>query len=272
MAQTFPSAPERMFESVTTPPPLIDEVLRLKGLGFTDRSVSARTGVPVATIRVWRRRGIPGTTRRGTKGDRCPRCGGVPHIWDELPADTYAYLLGVYLGDGHLRHWGGGWTLRVTLDVGYPLIIEECAGAIETLRGVAPRPRPHHSGSKCINLDSGWRSWPCLLPQHGRGRKHTRAIELHAWQQQIVERHAGSFLRGLIHTDGWRGVNRVHVKGRDYEYPRYQFSNRSDDIRRLFCEACDQLAVEWRPWTQFHISVARRDSVAILDRHVGLKQ
>ena len=39
---------------------------------------------------------------------------------------------------------------------------------------------------------------------------------------------------GLIHSDGWaRGVNKVHVKGRDYEYPRYQFSNRSDDIRRF---------------------------------------
>jgi hypothetical protein len=39
---------------------------------------------------------------------------------------------------------------------------------------------------------------------------------------------AGQFLRGLFHSDGWRGLNRVHVKGRDYSYPRYQFSNRSD--------------------------------------------
>jgi hypothetical protein len=61
------------------------------------------------------------------------------------------------------------------------------------------------------------------------------------------------------------------VKGRDYEYARYQFSNRSDDIRRLFTEACDMLGVRWRPWTRYHVSVARRESVEILDYFVGPK-
>jgi hypothetical protein len=63
----------------------------------------------------------------------------------------------------------------------------------------------------------------------------------------------------------------VKSKGKWYAYPRYQFSNRSDDIRKLFCDACDLLGVEWRQWTRWHISVARRDSVALLDEHVGWK-
>jgi hypothetical protein len=67
-------------------------------------------------------------------------------------------------------------------------------------------------------------------------------------------------------------VNRVRVKGRNYAYPRYQFSNRSPDIRWLFTQACDRLGVKWRPWTRFHVSVAQRESVAILDRHVGPKR
>jgi hypothetical protein len=75
----------------------------------------------------------------------------------------------------------------------------------------------------------------------------------------------------LIHSDGWRGTNKVHAKGRDYEYPRYQFSNRSDDIRRLFTYACDLLGIAWRPWGKYHISVARRDAVALLDEFVGPK-
>ena len=83
--------------------------------------------------------------------------------------------------------------------------------------------------------------------------------------------HPGRFARGLIHADGWRGLNRVHVKGRDYAYARYQFSNRSSDIRRLFTVALDQLGVAWRPWGRFHISVARREAVALLDEHVGPK-
>jgi ligand-binding SRPBCC domain-containing protein len=65
-------------------------------------------------------------------------------------------------------------------------------------------------------------------------------------------------------------VNRVYVKGKHYE-SRYQFSNRSDDIRKLFTDTCEKLAVEWRQWTRYHISVARRESVAILDSVVGPK-
>jgi hypothetical protein len=75
-----------------------------------------------------------------------------------------------------------------------------------------------------------------------------------------------------IHTDGWRGLNRVHVRGKHYAYPRYQFSNRSDDIRKLFTDVCDRLGVEWRQWTRYHISVARRESVAYLDRFIGPKR
>jgi hypothetical protein len=94
---------------------------------------------------------------------------------------------------------------------------------------------------------------------------------LATWQVELVEAAPGQFLRGLIHSDGWRGVNRVHAKGRDYSYLRYQFSNRSDDIRTLFTYACELVGVAWRPWGKFHISVARRDAVELLDRFVGPK-
>ena len=120
-------------------------------------------------------------------------------------------------------------------------------------------------------LTSYTRAWLCLFPQHGSGHKHHRPIVLEPWQQSIVRAHPGRFARGLIQSDGWRGVNRVRVKGRDYEYPPYQFSSRSDDIRGLFTDTLDELGVEWRPWGRFHISVARRASVALLDEHVGPK-
>lgn len=122
-----------------------------------------------------------------------------------------------------------------------------------------------------MTVASTWWPWVCLFPQHGPGRKHNRRLELTDWQQEIVDATPQPFLRGLIHTDGWRGLNRVHVKGKDYAYPRYQFSNRSDDIRRLFTDACDKLGVKWRQWTRYHISVAQRDSVALLDSFIGPK-
>ena len=156
------------------------------------------------------------------------------------------------------------------MDSQYSGIVEETYAALCAVRGRPPRYRP--LPSRALQLVSYWASWPCLFPQHGPGRKHSRPIYLAAWQREIVAADPRPFLRGLIHSDGWRGLNRVHVKGKDYAYPRYQFSNRSQDIKDLFCWACDLLGVEWRPWARHHISVARRDSVARLDEFIGPKR
>ena len=215
-------------------PEEVQAVLALKAAGQTDREVSVNTGVPVNTIRLWRRRGL---TRRAARAisdiPRCPACDEEVHDFEKLPRQVYAYLLGLYLGDGCIGRSGTSSALRIALDEAYPGIITECCDAIELVRGRRPRPRPDHRGRRCVQVDSGWKQWPCYFPQHGAGRKHLRKIELVPWQKAIVGAEPGAFLRGLIHSDGWRGVNRVHVKGRDYEYSRYQFSNRSDDIRKL---------------------------------------
>jgi hypothetical protein len=62
-------------------------------------------------------------------------------------------------------------------------------------------------------------------------------------------------------------------------YPRYHFTNVSADftnvsadIRGIFGRACDQLGIEWRPNNRWSLSVARRESVALLDEFVGPKR
>lgn len=114
--------------------------------------------------------------------------------------------------------------------------------------------------------------WLCLFPQAGRGKKHTRRIELEPWQRQVVSEHPGAFLRGLFHSDGCRVVNTVVVKGKSYCYPRYFLSNESKDILALCGEALDLLGISWRLNRRNSLSVARRDSVDILDMHVGPKR
>jgi hypothetical protein len=245
--------------------------LELKERGLTDREVSAATGVPVNTIRGWRKqRRSPVQADKAIK-PRCPVCGDDVHKTGDVPHRVYSYLLGMYLGDGCLARNGTSWTLRITLDAAYPRIISECVSAI---RSVSPGRfvgvRPHHTDA-CVEVTCTWRRWLCLFPQHGPGRKHHREIKLAEWQQRIVEEMPQPCLRGLIQTDGWRGLNRVHVKGKDYAYPRYQFSNRSDDIRKLFTDLCDRLGVKWRQWTRYHVSVARRESVEFLDSFIGPK-
>ncbi|MCA1678288.1 MAG: hypothetical protein LC777_04715 [Actinobacteria bacterium] len=108
--------------------------------------------------------------------------------------------------------------------------------------------------------------WPCLFPQHGPGRKHERPIMLAQWQLELVKRAPGALLRGLIHSDGCRFMN----TGRNWRWPRYSFSNRSDDIRGIFCDACDLLGVRWTTAPRI-VYVSRKADVARLDEIIGPK-
>ena len=189
-----------------------------------------------------------------------------------IRAADYAYVLGLYLGDGTLMRSD---QLRIVLDARYPGIIVECAEALERIspNKVSIRKEPR---SNCFHVYTGWHRWRVLLPQAGPGRKHTRPIVLTTWQWDLLRRHRERFIRGLIHSDGCRTVNRFKTtlpSGRiaDYEYVRYFFSNLSTDIRRLFCTVCEELGIRWTQSNPRNISVSHRDSVAILERIVGPK-
>jgi hypothetical protein len=127
------------------------------------------------------------------------------------------------------------------------------------------------SKSRCIVAVVYSNHLVCLFPQHGPGPKHCRTIGLASWQAELVREEPGQFLRGLIHSDGCRFTNRVRAGGKTYAYPRYNFTNASSDIRSLFTDTCDQMRIEWRRMNSRNISIARRDSVARLDRFVGPK-
>jgi hypothetical protein len=192
------------------------------------------------------------------------------------PADfgaDYVYLLGLYLGDGclseHARHV---LRLRIFQDGRYKDLIDLCT---RTMRAVGGREPGHVSAPGCVEIYAFWKHWACLFPQHARGPKHERSMKLRAWQQNLVDEHPRELLRGLVHSDGSRSINRVHrplVGGiRTYEYTRYFFTNASEDIRALFAAACSQLGVSCARMTERVLSVARRDSVAFLDTFIGPK-
>jgi len=152
------------------------------------------------------------------------------------------------------------------------LIAEECLAAMSLTMPASKATMSRDSRAQMLNLVSFSKHWPHLFPQHGPGVKHERKIALEPWQRRIVDRYPGRLLRGLIHSDGCRVVNTIRHPKKTYSYPRYFFSNRSLDIQRIFCGACDRLGVAWRQDGPWNVSVARRESVAILDRHVGPKR
>jgi hypothetical protein len=114
--------------------------------------------------------------------------------------------------------------------------------------------------------------WVHLFPQHGPGRKHLRPIQLVGWQQEIVEEFPGLLLRGLIHSDGCRIIARECKNGRVRYAPRYSFSNLSEDIKRIFCDACDLLGIRWTRPNDRSIAIYRLASVSRMDQFVGPKQ
>ena len=234
---------------------------------MSDAEIGRRLGVHRSTVRGWRN----GRCRSGPKSrGRDPDCICRGEIAD---AGAYAYLLGLYLGDGYIIHQHRGvYKFTVTMDARYTMIMDECAEAMLALRPHSDMKIGRVPQTGCVNIIGHWKHWACMFPQHGPGRKHERPIKLRNWQQDIVDTNPDLLLRGLIHSDGWRGMNRVRSpKGKLYAYPRYQFCNHSDDIQEIFCKACDAFGVEWRQMNRWNISVARRASVAKLDEVIGPK-
>ena len=190
---------------------------------------------------------------------------------------SYSYLLGLYLGDGYVSVGRGrGTQLLISCDAGYPELIEDCWAAMQ-LASPGCHIGRYKTRFECIRVVGGSRLWPEAFPQHGPGRKHERPIVLEPWQREVVDAFPQEFLRGLVHSDGCRTVNRFKTKlpgGRvaKYAYPRYFFSNLSADIRGLFCEYCDRLGIRWTQSNHRNISISHRHSVAALDGFIGPKR
>lgn len=242
---------------------IVADALALSASGLSDYEVSRRTGVPRSTVLRWRTEGAPDRPRTP-----CPICDGT----GGLPARDYAYLLGLYLGDGWIgEHRRTVYRFNVYLDSRYPGIVSACADAMEAVRPGQRADRYPKPTANMIIVRMYSRHWPCLFPQHGPGPKHERPIRLVDWQQEVVDRESEALLRGLIHSDGCRVTNRVATEEQTYVYSRYQFSNRSQDIHAIFRNACDRIGVDWRASGKYTTNVSRRASVAKLDRFIGPK-
>jgi hypothetical protein len=172
---------------------------------------------------------------------------------------AYAYLLGIYLGDGHITHYPRTFRIEIYLNAKETRVIRQTVEAMRTVmpdRRVGFRYRP-----AVIVVNSYSQQWPRLFPQHGPGRKHCRPIVLEPWQRAILEREPEAFIRGCLDSDGCR--HRRIVNGTNY--PAYSFTNRSEDILGLFTATCDVIGLRWTRANHETISIARRREVAYLD-------
>src|SRR4051794_15384626 len=100
------------------------EALRLHRIGLNASEIGRRMGIPRATVRDWLK---PRYVPKSGRLSRGPRLIDLTAV----PKHDYAYLLGVYLGDGTISlHRKGVYRLRIFMDSRYPAIIAACAEAM----------------------------------------------------------------------------------------------------------------------------------------------
>lgn len=168
--------------------------------------------------------------------DLCPRCEPIPRP----PADgrSYAYLLGLYLGDGCITPAGdpakGVWRLRIMCGDDWPGLIDERVLAMSSIRPAHKVSRVPSQG--CTEVHGNWKHWPCVFPQHGPGKKHDRRILLEKWQQEIVDAEP-------------QALDRLGVAWRTQVRKRSEPRHRETHV----------------------ISISRREAVARMDSFVGPK-
>jgi len=236
--------------------------------GHGDSEISQVTGIPRSTISAWRH-------GRGTTYHL--RLRSADPSWRPTRPPDYCYLLGLYLGDGCIYESPRGYaTIVITLDSSYPGIVEQAMTALRTSFLETPVHRFARCDGSVAAIQMNHPTLPFAFPQHGAGRKHLRPIELEPWQRELTNRFPRDLLKGLIHSEGCRTVNRFKTRlpsGRvaAYEDPRYFFSNLSEDIRRIFCEHCELLGIRWTQSNPRNISISHRKSVALLDEFIGPK-
>ena len=226
--------------------------------GLSINQTARSLGVSRASVRTWRDSPAPAPA--------CP----LPLT----PGPAYAALFGFYLGDGCVSQLRRTTTLRVSCDITLPGIINDVTSVV---REVHPeRPVHHVRAPGVIVVQSAWKHWPCLFPQHGPGRKHERHLGMQEWQWRIVEAFPADFLRGLFHSDGARVHNwasrTVDGVTRRHDYPRWQFVNASEEILGWCGDALDLFGIAWRRSWERTLSVSRRDAVARLDEAIGIKR
>jgi hypothetical protein len=190
------------------------QAISLLDRGHSSIDVSRRLGIPSSTVRLWRRT-APTRARQESVGA----------AWRPNAERTYCYVFGLYLGDGHIATPRGNPFLRIFLDAQYEGIVAEARNALEVLWPTTNVRQHSPADVRLTILQLSHADLPYAFPQHGPGKKHTRRIALEPWQAELTAQHPEALLRGLIHSDGCRTINRFKIKlpsGRvgQYEYPR----------------------------------------------------
>lgn len=247
----------------------IEEVNKIRECwkqGFNQSETGRLLSIPRATIKDYF-----GRFSKGEMMETKPSSLLEILLLDPAKQEAYSYLLGLYLGDGHivktkaLKNGNAVYKFRIFQDAKYRNLIQLCVdkmkAVFETQVNICKMPG-------CKEICCHKNNIPEIFPQHGPGKKHLRKIVLADWQKDIVKLYPKEFIKGLIHSDGCRFI----LKQDDYEYVKYDFSNLSQDILGYYDWACSLINVNTRRHSGGRASVLRtKKDVDIFESFIGPK-
>jgi hypothetical protein len=236
------------------------KVIEYKNRGLNKTEISKIVNIPRTTINDWLR-------RRPNFEKTINDFNSKDYIMGNNLQNTYSYILGLYLGDGHINQMKNkrSYRLRIFNDIKYNNLNKHI---INELQNLFFNNRVNFINSKNLVITYVYSNkLPTLFPQHGNGRKHNRKIELFNWQKDIISYKY--LLMGLFHSDGCHYFN--NIKGKKYE--SYSFSNVSKDIHGIFQNCCKTLNIEYTKSSKSsNTEIRQRNSVEYLKNNIGTKE
>lgn len=249
----------------------IEEVLRLFEDGKSKMEISRMTGINRRTLTDW----ISPKYIRKTDNPRNsyqPITDFNEYLDTEEKRKAYAFILGVYLCDGHIctSKLLRAPALRLTNDIKYIKNTQEWIDNISVL--LPENSINKHRHSKCnANLITVYsRKLVDLFPQHGPGKKHQRKLELAEWQRTIINKYPSEFLRACFQSDGC-----IYTLKNGGRY--YSFSNMSEDIMDWFLSALSSIGINKQKTRSvkskiFIVQISKKSDVEILQSIIAYKE
>lgn len=216
------------------------ECIKLLNEGMKISEIAKVTGINRSSISNWKQ-------RQGRVGRKEPTIS----ICDNR---IYSFLLGMYLGDGHIFQLERTQRFTITNDKKYETLnnlIIEC-GKILFESNPYVFDRESRNRGKSLDIIFHKTTMSLFFPQHGRGKKHSRDIKLEQWQLDIID-HV-QLLKGLMFSDGSSYVdNQSNIL-------KYNFSNKSDDIHSICRRCLDILNIE------YHIQIKKNANYTMIHK------
>jgi hypothetical protein len=166
-----------------------DEVMEMLSTGMKISEIALATGINRSSISNWKQRKGRSLTKTvshdGEGADQYLKT-FIENMNESRRLD-YSYLLGLYLGDGCIYEFPRTYRLTITLDKKYPSLNSQVENVF--FRFFDKPAKVHDRGCRYNAIDISHHSNLLLIifPQHGRGNKHRRKIELADWQVSILD-------------------------------------------------------------------------------------